>query len=101
MAARLAPAAAQLELSAADVLALSTALSTAQITAEGGGTAMTQVLTNITKNVANFRNNTESTLPRIAQIAGMSAEDFADAWESKPITAIDAFITGLSKLDEK
>ena len=100
MAARLAPAAAQLELSAADVLALSTALSTAQITAEGGGTAMTQVLTNITKNVANFRNNTESTLPRIAQIAGMSAEDFADAWESKPITAIDAFITGLSKLDE-
>lgn len=100
MAARLAPAAAQLELSAADVLALSTALSTAQITAEGGGTAMTQVLTNITKNVANFRNNAESTLPRIAEIAGMSADDFADAWEKKPITAIDAFITGLSKLDE-
>lgn len=100
MAARLAPAAAQLNLTTSDVLALSTALSTAKITAEGGGTAMTQILTNITKNLASFRSGAESTIPRIAEISGMSAEAFADAWENEPIKAIDAFITGLSKLDE-
>ena len=100
MAARLAPAAAQLNLTTSDVLALSAALSTAKITAEGGGTAMTQVLTNITKNIAAFRTGAENTIPRIAEIAGMSAQEFADAWETKPIEAIDAFITGLSKLDE-
>lgn len=100
MAARLAPAAAQLNLTEADVLALSTALSSAQITAEGGGTAITQTLTNITKEFAKFREGTENNIPRIAEIAGMSAEDFANAWENEPIKAIDAFITGLSKLDE-
>ena len=101
MAARIAPAAAQLNMTSADVLALSTALSSAQISAEGGGTAITQTLTNITKQLAAFRNEEESTLPRFAEIAGMSAEEFADAWETKPIEAFDKFITGLSKLDEE
>ena len=100
MATRLAPAAAQLEFTTADVLALATAMSTAQITAEGGGTAMTQVMTNITKSLAAFRSGAESTIPRIAEISGMGAEEFANAWETKPIEALDAFITGLSKLDE-
>lgn len=101
MASRIAPAAAQLNMTAGDVLALSTALSTAQISAEGGGTAITQTLTNITKELASFRDGAESNLPRFAEIAGMSAEEFADAWESKPIEAFDKFITGLSKLDEE
>ena len=100
MAARLAPAAAQLNMTEADVLALSTALSSAQITAEGGGTAMTQTLTNITKELAKFREGAESNIPRFAEISNMGAEEFANAWENEPIKAIDAFITGLSKLDE-
>lgn len=100
MAVRLAPAAAQLNMTEGDVLGLATALSEAKITAEGGGTAMTQVLTNINNQMVAFRTGAESNLPRIAEIAGMSAEEFADVWETKPINAIDAFITGLSKLDE-
>ena len=100
MAVRLAPAAAQLNMTEGDVLGLATALSEAKITAEGGGTAMTQVLTNINNQMVAFRTGAENNLPRIAEIAGMSAEEFADVWESKPINAIDAFITGLSKLDE-
>jgi len=100
MAARLAPAAQQLNFTTADVLALSTALSEAKITAEGGGTAMTQVITNITNQLAAFRTGADSTMERIAEISGMTAEEFADAWETKPIEALDAFITGLSQLDE-
>lgn len=101
MATRLAPAAAQLNMTEGDVLGLATALSEAKITAEGGGTAMTQVLTNINKQIAGFREGTDTTLPRIAEIAGMTADVFADKWETRPIEAIDAFITGLSKLDEE
>ena len=78
MAVRLAPAAAQLNMTEGDVLGLATALSEAKITAEGGGTAMTQVLTNINNQMVAFRTGAENNLPRIAEIAGMSAEEFAD-----------------------
>lgn len=100
MAARIAPAAAQLNMTEADVLGLATALSSAQISAEGGGTAITQTLTKITTQLASFRDGAESTLPRFAEIAGMSADEFADAWETRPIEAFDKFITGLSQLSE-
>lgn len=100
MAARLAPAAAQINMTEADVMALATAMSEAKITAEGGGTAMTQVITNINKQMANFKNGAESNLGRIAELSGMTAEEFAYTWEHEPIRAIQAFVKGLGQLSE-
>lgn len=101
MAARLAPGAALVGLTTDNVLALATAMSEAKITAEGGGTAMTQVLQKVHKSYANFMKGAESDLPELARVANMSAEEFAYAWKTKPITALEAFIKGLSRLDEE
>ena len=88
-------------LSTQEIMALSAAMTSVGIQAEAGGTAMTQTLTNIEQQVAAFATGADSNLGQIAEIAGMSAEEFASAWESKPIEAIQAFITGLGDLDEK
>lgn len=84
-----------------EIFGLATAMSSVGITAEAGGTAMTQTLSKIEKEVASFTEGTENSLPKIAEIAGMSAEAFADAWENRPAEAIQAFIGGLGALDEK
>lgn len=84
-----------------EILGLATAMSSVGITAEAGGTAMTQTLTAIEKQFAAFSTGAESDLPRIAEIAGMSAEQFAEAWKDRPAEAIQAFISGLGSLDEK
>src|SRR5699024_5591513 len=34
-----------------------------------------------------------------AQVAGMSAQEFATAWKNDPAMAMDAFITGLSGVE--
>lgn len=101
MAARLAPGAKLVKMTEADVLGLATAMSEAKITAEGGGTAMTQILQNIQKNFALFSKGAESKLPQIARVANMSADQFAQAWGDEPIKALEAFIHGLGKLDEE
>lgn len=84
-----------------EILGLATAMSSVGITAEAGGTAMTQTLTAIEKEWASFSTGAESDLPRIAEIANMSADEFATAWKENPIKAIEAFISGLGNLDEK
>lgn len=84
-----------------EILGLATAMSSVGITAEAGGTAMTQTLTAIEKEFSQFSIGAENNLPRIAEIAGMSAEEFADAWQNRPAQAIQAFISGLGSLDEK
>lgn len=80
-----------------EIMALATAMSSVGIEAEAGGTAMTQTMTAIEKAVANGGDG----LQQFADVAEMSAEDFAEAWKSSPITAIQAFIEGLGKLNEK
>lgn len=79
-----------------EIMALATAMSSVGINAEAGGTAMTQTFNAIEKAVANGGKNLES----FAEIAGMSAEDFAAAWEGSPIDAITSFIQGLGELEE-
>lgn len=79
------------------ILALAAAMSSVGIDAEAGGTAMTQTFNAIEKAVANGGGQ----LQKFADIAGMSSEEFAAAWESDPITAIQAFIQGLGELEEQ
>lgn len=80
-----------------EIMALAAAMSSVGIEAEAGGTAMTQTLTAMEKAVATGGDSLE----KFASVAGMSAAQFAATWESKPIEAIDAFISGLGRLDEQ
>lgn len=97
MATNLASAGTLVGLTEPQIFALATAMSSVGIEAAAGGTAMTQTLTAIEKAVVNSGDE----LTKIANIAGMSAEDFTSAWENDPIVAIESFISGLGKLDEK
>lgn len=101
MATRLASAGTLAGMSSTDILALSAAMSSVGIQAEAGGTAMTQTLTSIEAAVSAFRDGSVEDLEAIADIAGLSANDFALAWENHPIGAVQDFIQGLGELDEK
>lgn len=83
-------------LTESQILALATAMSSVGINAEAGGTAMTQTFNAIEKAVANGGDKLEL----FAQVSGMSAEEFASAWENDPIVAIQSFIEGLGNIEE-
>ncbi|HFU4218381.1 TPA: phage tail tape measure protein [Streptococcus suis] len=80
-----------------EILGLATAMSSVGIEAEAGGTAMSQTLTAIEKAVATGSDK----LQGFADIAGMTADQFTQKWKTSPAEALQAFITGLGKLDEK
>lgn len=101
MSTRLASAGTIAGLSSTDILALATAMSSVGIQAEAGGTAMAQTLKTINSEFYAFRDGETEGLEVIANVAGMSAEAFADAWEGDPIRAIEAFVSGLSRVDEE
>lgn len=100
MATRLASAGTIAGMTSTDILALATAMSSVGIQAEAGGTAMTQTLKTIANAVADFRSGEVENLQVIADVAEMRAADFAKAWEDDPVRAIQAFIQGLSAMEE-
>ena len=97
MATRLASAGTLAGLTEAEIMGLATAMSSVGIEAEAGGTAMTQTLSAIEKAVAEG----EDSLEEFARIAGVSAKDFAKRWNDNAVEALQLFISGLGKLDEK
>ena len=84
-----------------DILGLATAMSSVGIEAEAGGTAMNQTLTGIGKAVAGVGKGASSKLKLIAQTAGMTAEEFSQAWKQKPAEALQAFIKGLQRAHDE
>lgn len=94
---RLAAGAKLAGLTEAETMALAAAMSSVGIEAEAGGTAMTQTFNEIETAVVGGGEALED----FASVAGMSSEEFADAWKDRPIEAIQAFITGIGQLDEK
>lgn len=97
MATRLAGTGAQIGLTESEIMALAAAMSSVGIEAEAGGTAMTQTFSAMEKAVANGGDK----LQQFADIAGVSADEFAAMWQKKPIDAITAFIQGLGELEGK
>ncbi len=97
MASRLASAGTLAGLTEAQIMGLSAALSSVGIEAEAGGTAMTQTLAAMEKAVTSGG----AKLEQFARIAGMSSQSFSEAWKNDPVTAIQAFIGGLGRLDEQ
>ena len=97
MASRLVSAGTLAGLTEAQIMGLSAALSSVGIEAEAGGTAMTQTLAAMEKAVTSGGTKLE----QFARIAGMSSQSFSEAWKNDPVTAIQAFIGGLGRLDEQ
>lgn len=79
-----------------EILGLATAMSSVGIEAEAGGTAMTQTLTGISKAVSEGGEQ----LRIYADTAGVTAEQFAEKWRTKPAEALQDFIKGLGKASE-
>jgi TP901 family phage tail tape measure protein len=96
MSTRLAAAGTIAGLTTTDILGLATAMSSVNINAEAGGTAMTQTLTGISKAVSEGGDKLE----QLASVSGMSAQEFASTWNNEPIKALQAFIGGLSQMND-
>lgn len=88
-------------LTAPDILGLATAMSSVGIEAEAGGTAMTQTLTAIGNAVSLTGKGEADDLNLIAKTAGMTSEEFQQAWKEKPVVALQSFIKGLKDAQEK
>lgn len=80
-----------------EILALATAMSSVGIEAEAGGTAMAQTLAAIESAVASGG----SKLSEFARVAGMSTEEFSNAWKNAPMEALQAFVKGLGSLADQ
>ena len=97
MATRLASAGTLAGLTEPEIMALAAAMSSVGIEAEAGGTAMTQTLGAIESAVANGG----EVLEQFASVAGMSADEFSNTWNTNAIEAVQAFITGIGELESK
>ncbi|WP_282824215.1 phage tail tape measure protein [Gulosibacter sediminis] len=97
MAMRLAGAGAQIGMSEGDVLGLATALSSVGIEAEAGGSAMSKVMIDIAASVDEGGDRLE----QFAQVAGLSADEFAAKWATDPAAALQTFIQGLADAESQ
>lgn len=95
MAQRLAAAGTQAGLSEGEIMGLATAMSSVGIEAEAGGTAIMQTFNNID---AAVRKGGDA-LDGWADLAGTTAQEFADAWRNDPAQAVDMVVQGLAKVD--
>ncbi|TYP82076.1 phage tail tape measure protein [Blastococcus xanthinilyticus] len=82
--------------SESDVLALANAMTSMGINAERGGGVMTRVMQDVYAAVQTGGDKLEG----FADVAGMSAGEFAAAFEADPIRAIDAFVQGLNGVEK-
>jgi TP901 family phage tail tape measure protein len=78
-----------------EVLALSNALASMGVTAELGGGVASRILQDLYSAVETGGER----LDAFADVAGMSAQDFATAFENDPIRAMGAFATGLNGVE--
>ncbi len=97
MSLRLAGAGHQVGLSEAQILGFATALSAVGIEAQMGGSAFSKAL--VKMEVASETGS--KALDDFAQVSGMTARQFKLLWDSNPAEAFQAFIGGLSKLDDE
>lgn len=94
---RLAAAGHQVGLSEAQILGFATALSSVGIEAEMGGSAFSKAL--IKMEVASATGG--DALKDFGKVAGMTAKEFKTLWDNDPAAAFQAFIVGLSKMDDE
>lgn len=94
---RLAGAGAQIGLTEAQIMAFAGALNSVGIEAEAGGSAFSKVMADMQLAV---ETNSER-LQAFADVAGMSAEEFREAFQENAAGAIIAFIQGLGNAEDR
>ena len=94
MAKRIAGAAKLVGASESDVLALSNAMASVGIEAELGGGVISRVMQRMYGDVKEGGEGLE----RLAKVAGVSSKDFATAFETDPVRAVDSVVKGLSRV---
>ena len=94
MSLRLAGTGHQVGLTEADILGLAGAMSSLGINAEAGGSSMSRVMQKI--NSAAIAGG--EGLENFANVAGVSAQEFADTWKTKPTDAIALLLKGLDNI---
>ena len=97
MSLRLAGAGKQVGLSEAQILGFAAALSSVGIESQMGGSAFSKAL--IKMEVAAATGG--EALEDFAKVSGMTASEFKSLWERDAASAFQAFIVGLSKMDEQ
>lgn len=95
MGTRLASAGATIGLTEPQIMAIATALSSVGIEAEAGGSAISKLLKEFETMVATG----DSSLGAFAEIAGMTASEFSQAWGQDAVGALSKFIDGLGEVD--
>jgi TP901 family phage tail tape measure protein len=93
---RLAGTGAVIDLSDTQIAGLATTLASLGIEAEMGGSAMSKMLSKMDSAV--IANGGD--LKKWAKIAGTSSKEFASAWNSDPMEALQMVIDGLASVDE-
>lgn len=82
-------------LSESDVLAFAATLTSVGVEAEAGGTALSKVFTSVRDAVIDGSDSLEV----FAEVAGVSADDFARSFGEDPAEAISSFISGLGRMN--
>ena len=108
MSLRLAGAGRQVGLSEAQILGFAAALSSVGIESQMGGSAFSKALIKMEVAAAtggdaleDFARVSGMSASQFARVSGMSASQFKDLWERDAASAFQAFIVGLSKMDEE
>src|SRR5690606_7444272 len=94
---RIAGAGSQIGLTEAEILGFAGALSSVGIEAQAGGTAISRVFIEIDKSVRTGGQRLET----FARVAGMTADQFKQAYGSDAAGAIVTFIEGLRKISDE
>jgi len=97
MATRLSGASKQVGLTEGETLGLAAALSSVGIEAEAGGSAVSKVMIDIAASV----DKGGERLDQFAEIAGVSADEFAKKWKTDPGAALALFVKGLADAEEQ
>jgi TP901 family phage tail tape measure protein len=96
MAMRIAGAGSTVGITEGEVLGFAAALSSVGMEAEAGGSAVSRVLLNIDTAVA----TSGAELTTFARVAGMSADEYSQAWRDDAAGATQEFIAGLGRMNE-
>ena len=75
-----------------DILAIAAAVGSLGIESQAGSTAMSTLISTLYKATETGGEKLEA----FASVAGMTADEFRQAWEDDAVTALDAFIRGLN-----
>ena len=90
----MAASASQAGMTSTDIMAIAAALGSLGIEAQAGSTSMSQLISTLYK-----ATETGENLKEFASVAGMSAEQFKQAWADNAVGAMDAFIQGLNDVE--